>query len=1169
MTFTQDFTRACAVATPPTAMSAVQANQQRIKCGEVFIWDCVGELFAIECLLCEEHPLCTLSEFAEHMDIWHYDWTAEAHASLPDTTTTADGCELLPQQWTEIESSAAAEERHTDMLSNSNNFEDNYSDSETISMASDSSETGSWHAATLLESDHNVAIMQNVTAVSSTETFEELLCGAAVGVWGNVNDLRSSGEVYVERAQSSEAEELAADSAQANTMGTIVKKRVENPLLKRFRTEKLIEIYEKFPELWHKDERSSQKPEAQLKAYRSISQKLKKVGIHLKTAAVQRRLNALRKRYRLEKLEELKAHLKGQIYESSFEYYAHLQFLREHIEPQLCKICRRICKDAKECCEGGDETGAEKLPIGNEAAENGNVVAEGREANEALCVVREAIQADEESIKESTEESNEETTEENSEGSSEGTNEESNEGSNEKSNEKSNEGSNAKSNEESSEKNNEGSNEASSEEINEENSEERNEENNELQHSVNEITLQLSKSAAEQFEVMVEEILKSEYAMQEANLETSELEVESNEFEPVDTSPHEVVMAIEQSNGSVEGPMLQENYEINENPDVSVKESMELVSVVDTTNKLQNTTTLIEQANGSLEGSIVQENRKVDRNQNESVKKSRLPRRSLRNRSKVEILEVIELPRMQPFKAQEPAISTSTPHDQQTADIHECSFEAMSNADENMASEEYDSSNGDSGILRDYDEQPDAETNHADETGSFARLTAEQTHKLIELYGQNPLLWDPDHADFRARVRRRNVWRQITAQLNAHFQKHYTWTKVHRKMHDYIKYYRRERQRIELEGGCTRWCFYDDFAFLNEVLAEQSSDAPKLLLNKQQNMKIIEVYAAHPQLWDTNHALYKRRRLRQSIFKAISDQLRDAHNVNISTLKLKQRIVEFRCTYRMEKERRCATEQRGGTYEPCYEYYQLLSFLDAHIAPFQCAECSAQFKKHTEIERHMRQAHSKNKKKTIIKQRAKSIAREAKPVTLENVCHICGISFTLSRNLMCHLKRHTNQREYKCVHCPKKFFDGATLRVHERSHTKSRPYVCDQCGAGYATGSKLNQHLKRHSGQRDFTCELCDKAFYTAFECERHMRTHMNIREKVCPICGKDFGVGSGYYAHMLLHTGVKRYKCKMCGKQFAQFAGLYKHRRRYHPKEFALERAKKGARVAKEVADK
>ena len=149
MTFTEDSIGACAVATSPTTISTVQAYQQRIKCGEVFIWDCVGELFAIECLLCEEHPLCTLSEFAEHMDIWHYDWTAEAHASLPDTTTTADGCDLLPKQWMELDSSPAAEERHTNLLSDSNHFVDDNSDSETVSMASDLPETRSWHAATV------------------------------------------------------------------------------------------------------------------------------------------------------------------------------------------------------------------------------------------------------------------------------------------------------------------------------------------------------------------------------------------------------------------------------------------------------------------------------------------------------------------------------------------------------------------------------------------------------------------------------------------------------------------------------------------------------------------------------------------------------------------------------------------------------------------------------------------------------------------------------------------------------------------------------------------------------------------------------------------------------------------------------------------------------------
>lgn len=45
-------------------------------CGSVYTWNCAGELYAIECSLCEERPLCALSEFPEHMDVWHSDWQA-------------------------------------------------------------------------------------------------------------------------------------------------------------------------------------------------------------------------------------------------------------------------------------------------------------------------------------------------------------------------------------------------------------------------------------------------------------------------------------------------------------------------------------------------------------------------------------------------------------------------------------------------------------------------------------------------------------------------------------------------------------------------------------------------------------------------------------------------------------------------------------------------------------------------------------------------------------------------------------------------------------------------------------------------------------------------------------------------------------------------------------
>lgn len=50
------------------------AEEVRQRCGTVYTWNCAGELYGIECELCEERPLCALDEFAEHMEIWHSDW---------------------------------------------------------------------------------------------------------------------------------------------------------------------------------------------------------------------------------------------------------------------------------------------------------------------------------------------------------------------------------------------------------------------------------------------------------------------------------------------------------------------------------------------------------------------------------------------------------------------------------------------------------------------------------------------------------------------------------------------------------------------------------------------------------------------------------------------------------------------------------------------------------------------------------------------------------------------------------------------------------------------------------------------------------------------------------------------------------------------------------------
>ncbi|KAH8250536.1 hypothetical protein KR038_001042 [Drosophila bunnanda] len=461
------------------------------------------------------------------------------------------------------------------------------------------------------------------------------------------------------------------------------------------------------------------------------------------------------------------------------------------------------------------------------------------------------------------------------------------------------------------------------------------------------------------------------------------------------------------------------------------------------------------------------------------------------------------------------------------------------------------------------------------------RLSLQHTQDLIELYRSHVCLWDPNHLDYHARKLRRLAWQAITKELNSKTGQKYHWQLLHRKITDYTKYYRKERQRRmeekqpeqqqpqqqqpsdeekELKDKSSKWSFYLEFAFLDDVLPV-SSEMQKGLNHRDSNLKIISVYQSYPQLWCTDHPDYTKRRQRQRQLESLCTRLQEESNLQVTVERLKSRLIEFRCQYRHCKEARMEAQKKSEPWKPSYEYYEPLRFLELHVAPFQCPRCPASFKRRTDYLQHERNVHADMEKsldgefRYLRRRKAKGSKEEQEmqqqeALDLANVCHICGLKFSLRNSLLAHLRRHLGQRSHICGDCPKKFFSSTALRVHQRSHTKELPYVCEHCARGFVNASKLNQHVKRHRNQRDFPCNRCDKAFYTAHERDRHLRAHLNIRDKVCPYCSRAFVVGSAYYAHLNLHRSEKRYACAGCGKRFAQYAGLYKHRRRCLPVE-------------------
>ena len=319
--------------------------------------------------------------------------------------------------------------------------------------------------------------------------------------------------------------------------------------------------------------------------------------------------------------------------------------------------------------------------------------------------------------------------------------------------------------------------------------------------------------------------------------------------------------------------------------------------------------------------------------------------------------------------------------------------------------------------------------------------------------------------------------------------------------------------------------------------------------HRDNNFKIIAIYETLPQLWNIKHQDFNKRNIKQRNIELMCNRLQEENNLQITSERLKNRLIELRAQYRAAKKQRLKCEKNQQKFFTDFEFYEALKFLDDHIDPFICKPCKMEFKKLTDYNHHLKRQHES--KKVLRNKPLSQLPHEPEQDgLLENVCHICGIKFTTRSNLVNHVKRHEGIRNYACPICPKKFFASHSLKVHIRSHTKECPYTCEKCGMSFVSASKLNQHMKRHSNKKDYACNYCPKAFYTAFERDRHERRHLNIRDKACPICGKTFVAGSSYYAHKMLHSETKRFKCDKCNMEFAQYAGLYKHRKRHHGME-------------------
>ncbi|KAK3608651.1 hypothetical protein CHS0354_042659 [Potamilus streckersoni] len=112
--------------------------------------------------------------------------------------------------------------------------------------------------------------------------------------------------------------------------------------------------------------------------------------------------------------------------------------------------------------------------------------------------------------------------------------------------------------------------------------------------------------------------------------------------------------------------------------------------------------------------------------------------------------------------------------------------------------------------------------------------------------------------------------------------------------------------------------------------------------------------------------------------------------------------------------------------------------------------------------------------------------------------------------------------QYSCVKCGKKFKRRAYLRKHMASHDTEPSFPCQYCGKQFVNENLRAKHEFLHtSGNKELTCTICNQDFSDKYTLEKHVGNHAN-----------------------------DIYSCKYCDSTFCTSPGLTRHINKCHPTE-------------------
>merc|ERR1719481_278283 len=167
-------------------------------------------------------------------------------------------------------------------------------------------------------------------------------------------------------------------------------------------------------------------------------------------------------------------------------------------------------------------------------------------------------------------------------------------------------------------------------------------------------------------------------------------------------------------------------------------------------------------------------------------------------------------------------------------------------------------------------------------------------------------------------------------------------------------------------------------------------------------------------------------------------------------------------------------------------------------------------------------------------------------------CPTCGGLFANRVKFLDHCKRQhvTEEQNFTCNNCGKKFALERLLRDHMRSHINH--YKCPHCDMTCPTPSSLNNHIRyKHVDDKPYSCDLCDYKGKTPADLKGHIRVHYQEADLKCTEAECTFScrAQSTMKMHFLKkHSGSEpSYVCHLCDKRCSRGAYLTRHLIKVH----------------------